>query len=100
MLRACTAPENPPLGELEVALASVLRTSSRESPTPASATGSTETRTAGCWAPPTNTCPTPETWEIFCARMVLATSNIWLSCIVLEVRATMRMGASAGFTLR
>ena len=37
--------------------------------------GSTCTRTAGCWPPPTNTCPTPSTCEIFCARTVFAASN-------------------------
>ena len=51
------------------------RTSSRVRPTPASASGSTCTRTAGCWPPPTKTWPTPSTCEIFCARTVLAASK-------------------------
>ena len=48
-------------------------------PTPASATGSTCTRTAGCCPPPTLTWPTPFTCEIFCARTVLADSKTSLS---------------------
>ena len=88
------------MGELAVALEMALRTSSSERPTPASAAGSTETRTAGCCPPPTCTCPTPETWEIFCARMVLATSKICPSGTVLELRATIMIGESDGFTFR
>ena len=100
MLRVWSGPENEPLGELAVARASAVRTSSSERLTPARASGSTETRTAGCCAPPTKTCPTPETCEIFCARMVFATSNIWLRGSVLEVSATIMIGVSDGFTLR
>ena len=100
MLRVCDSPENAPLGELAVAVERAERTSSIERPTPASADGSTETRTAGCCPPPTVTCPTPETCEIFWARMVFAVSNTWPIGSVVEVSATIRIGASAGFALR
>ena len=42
---------------------------------PASASGEACTRTAGCWPPPTKTWPTPDTCEIFCAKMLLAVSK-------------------------
>jgi hypothetical protein len=56
-------------------------------------------RTAGFWPPAMETRPTPVSWEIFCARMVSARSSTLLSWTVLEVRASVRMGASAGLTL-
>ncbi len=74
MERVCAASLKDPFGWSTVARESTIRTSSSVRPSPASASGSAETRTAGCCPPPTKTCPTPETWEIFCARMVLAVS--------------------------
>ena len=67
---------------------------------PASASASTWTRTAGCWPPPTNTCPTPSICEIFCASTLLAASKTWASGSDLEVSDRIRMGESAGLTLR
>ena len=100
MLRVCTWPDKDPFGELAVAVESDARTSSIDRPTPASAPGSTETRTAGCCPPPTVTCPTPDTCEIFCARMVFAVSKSWAIGSVPDVNATIMMGASAGFAFR
>ncbi len=54
------------------AATSAVRTSSRVSPVPESASGSTWTRTAGRCAPPSVTRPTPDTWLIFWARMLSA----------------------------
>ena len=76
-----------------------VRMSSSERPSPASATGSTCTRMAGCCPPPTKTWPTPGTWAIFCASTLFAVSNTWANVRVSEVSERMRMGASAGFTL-
>ena len=59
----CSVPVSAPLGWLAVEPASAARTSSSDSPRPASASGSTCTRTAGCCPPPTNTWPTPSTWD-------------------------------------
>ena len=67
---------------------------------PASARTSACTRTAGCWPPPTKTCPTPLICEIFCARMLLPASNTCASGRVSERRSRIRIGESAGFTLR
>jgi hypothetical protein len=50
--------------------------------------------------PPTVTCPTPATWESFCARMVEAASYIWPLVSVGEVNAMIMTGESAGFTFR
>ncbi len=58
-----------PLGWLMLAATRAARTSSRVSPVPPSATGSTWTRTAGFCPPLIVTSPTPETCEIFCARI-------------------------------
>src|ERR1700722_18966231 len=75
-------------------------TSVRLSPAPASDTGSTWTRTAGCCPPPTKTCPTPRTWAIFWARTVFADSKTSFSGREGEVRERIRIGESAGLTLR
>ena len=53
-----------------------LRTSSRPSPKLFSSVGLTSTRTAGSGPPPTETWPTPFTWESFWARMEEAASYI------------------------
>ena len=57
-------------------------------------------RTAGCDDPPTNTWPTPSICDSFCARIESAASYIWSCVMVSEVSARIRMGESAGFTLR
>ena len=64
------------------------------------AVGFSSTRTAGSEPPPTKTVPTPSTWESFCCRMVEAASYILARSAVSEVRARIRIGASAGLTLR
>jgi len=45
------------------------------------------------------TSPTPASSEIFWTRRVSARSSTWVRGRVFEVRARVRMGASAGFTL-
>ncbi len=84
------------MGWLTLLAAIAARTSSRVRPDPASAAGSTWTRTAGFCAPLMVTRPTPNTWEIFCARMLSAASFTWSSGSVFEVTASVRMGTSAG----
>jgi hypothetical protein len=56
-------------------------------------------RTAGRWPPLMLTRPTPGCCEIFCASRVSARSSTWVSGIVFEVSARVRIGASAGLTL-
>jgi hypothetical protein len=80
--------------------ASTPRTSSSPIPYRLSASGFTSTRTAGNAPPPTITCPTPGTCESFCCRMLDAASYIRPRPSVVEVNARMRIGASAGLTLR
>ncbi len=64
-----------PMGLFTEAPASTWRTSARVRFTPAAASGSTCTRTAGCCPPPTKTCPTPSTCAIFWASTVFAASK-------------------------
>ncbi len=73
--------------------------SSRLSCDPASACGSTCTRTAGFCAPFSVTRPTPETCESFCARIESAWSSTSLSGRVSELTLSVRMGVSAGLLL-
>ncbi len=56
-------------------------------------------RTAGFWPPAMETSPTPESCEIFCASTVSARSSTFVSGRLLEVSESVRIGASAGFTL-
>ena len=65
-----------------------------------STVGFSSTRTAGSALPPTNTWPTPSTCESFCCRIDAAASYMRAVSTVSEVSARMRMGASAGLTLR
>ena len=100
MVEACDAPLRLPLAWSSVVAEMAPRTSAGLRPMPASVLGSTSTRTAGCCPPPTKTCPTPCTCEIFCARRLLAASED--RCArgsTLLVNAMMRMGASDGFHL-
>ena len=89
-----------PVGRFTEAPASTCRTSARVRFTPAAASGSTCTRTAGCCPPPTKTCPTPSTWAIFCASTVSAASKTCGRGRVFEVRAMIMIGVSLGFTFR
>ena len=61
--------------------------------------GSTCTRTAGRWPPLIETKPTPESWEIFWARLVSARSCTRCSGSVSEVSASVSTGVSAGLAL-
>ncbi len=56
-------------------------------------------RTAGRWPPLMLTSPTPGSWEIFCASRVSTKSSTCVSGIVFDVSPSVRIGASAGFTL-
>ena len=92
--------EKCPLGVLALAPLNVVRTCSRPMPYLFRAGGFSSTRTAGSELPPTVTCPTPLTWASFWAMMVEAASYIWPLVRTGEVRASMKMGESAGFTFR
>src|SRR5579863_9119347 len=92
--------EKCPLGVLALAPLSTLRTCSRPMPYLLRAVGFNSMRTLGSELPPTITCPTPLTCDSFCARMVEAASYIWPRVRVAEVRVSMKMGESAGFTFR
>src|SRR5262249_61958202 len=56
-------------------------------------------RTAGLCPPLMETSPTPVSCEIFCESMVSARSSTFVSGKLSEVKASVRMGASAGLTL-
>src|SRR5271170_2503350 len=92
--------ENWPLGEFTFAADSTARTSSSPRPRLFSSDGFTSTRTPGNALPPTNTWPTPGTCEILCCKMVEAASYIWPGVMVVEIRPSWIIGASAGLTLR
>src|ERR1035441_9104341 len=92
--------EKCPLGVLALAPLKAVRLCSRPTPYLFTAVGFNSMRTAGSELPPTETCPTPVTWASFCAMMVEAASHIWPRVRVAEVRASMKMGESAGLTLR
>ncbi len=89
-----------PFGLLALADASAARTSSRPMPYLYKTCGLSSTRTAGNVEPPMMTLPMPESWDSRCARMLLAASYIWPRVIVFDVSARIRIGASAGLTLR
>ena len=76
-----------------------LRTSSRPRPLAASAFGLACTRTAGRCPPESVTRPTPAICESFCASRVSARFWICGSVSVREESPSVRIGASAGFTL-
>src|SRR5271165_7627406 len=92
--------EKWPLGVLAFAPLNAVRTCSRLMPYFSRAVGFNSTRTPGRELPPTVTWPTPVTWDSFCAMIVEAESYIWPRVRTAEVRASMKMGESAGFTLR
>ena len=89
-----------PFGEFALAAASAARTWPRPIPSCASTLGSTRARTAGRAPPPMVTCPTPATWESFWARTESAASNRRPTGSVSDVRARIRIGASAGLIFR
>src|ERR1700692_2018316 len=92
--------EKCPLGTLAFAAPSTLRTCSRPMPYLFRAVGFSSIRTLGSEAPPTVTCPTPLTCASFCAMIVEAASYIWPLVRTGDVRASMKIGESAGFTFR
>jgi hypothetical protein len=88
------------LDALTVVMLSRARTSSSDTFLATSLAGSIWTRMAGfCW-PPMLTWSTPESWLICCASLVSALSSSSVSGRVSEVTAMIRIGESAGFTLR
>ena len=62
--------------------------------------GFSSMRTPGSALPPTITWPTPLICDSFCAMMVDAASYIWPLSSMSEVSAIMKIGESAGLTLR
>ena len=56
-------------------------------------------RIAGRWPPEMLTRPTPLSCEIFCASRVSLMSSSSVSDMLLEVTASVRIGASAGLIL-
>ena len=87
------------MGWLTLAATSAARTSSSVSAVPASAAGSICTRTAGFCPPLIETRPTPDTCEIFCARIESAWSSTWSSGSESDQTARVRIGVSAGLLL-
>src|SRR5579883_590599 len=92
--------ENTPLGRFAFAFSSTARTSSRFRFRLFSFAGLISIRTPGSELPPTNTLPTPFTCDSFCCKMLAAASYICPADIVSDVSPSIRIGASAGFTLR
>ena len=99
MVNDWRGPSSTPLAWFTLAAASAVRKSSRLIPYEASEVGFARIRTAGFCPPLMETSPTPGSWEIFCASAVSARSSTLESAKVSEVRASVRMGESAGFTL-
>src|ERR1022692_4563960 len=89
-----------PLGVLALAAPNTLRICSRPMPYLFRAVGFSSILTLGSEPPPTDTCPTPPTCDSFCAMIVEAASYICPRVRTLEVRASNKMGESAGFTFR
>ena len=89
-----------PLGRLALVAASAARTSSRPMPYLFSAGGFSSTRTAGSAPPPTRTWPMPSTCDSFCCSTVCRRVVHLASGQVSEVSDRIRIGASAGLTLR
>ena len=95
-----TGPSKLPLGRLALAEAITFCRSASVRPADFSAALSACTRMAGRWPPARLTCPTPCTWASFCAMRVSIRSCTWGSGSVFELTASVRMGVSAGLTLR
>ena len=64
------------------------------------AVGFSSTRTAGKAEPPMITWPMPLICDRRCENTLVAASYIWPRVSVFDVSARIRIGASAGFTLR
>src|SRR6266536_1202244 len=92
--------EKCPLGILALAELRTLRTCSSPTPYLLSAVGFSSIRTAGKELPPTITWPTPPTCASFCAMIEEAASYICPLVRIGDVKASMKIGESAGFTLR
>jgi hypothetical protein len=99
MICACRVPSKLPFAWLTLACEIAARRSSRVKPSADSAVGLACTRMAGFWPPLMLTRPTPESCAIFCASRVSARSSIADSGNVSDVRASVRIGASAGLVL-
>jgi hypothetical protein len=99
MVYAWFAPLRLPFAWSTFAVPSAVRTSSSDRPYPSSAVGFAWIRTAGFWPPAIETSPTPESCEIFCARIVSAVSSTFESGSESLVSESVMIGASAGFTL-
>ena len=96
---ARAGPSKLPLARFTLAALMAVRMSSIERPWLAAARGLTCTRTAGRCPPDSDTRPTPGTCEIRCASRV--STRFW-TCVIFivgEVMPSVRIGASAGFTL-
>ncbi len=77
-----------------------MRTDSKLMPYLFSTVGFSSMRTPGSALPPTMTWPTPAICESFCAITVEAASYIWPLLRTFDVSPTMKIGESAGLTLR
>src|SRR6266404_4609352 len=89
-----------PFGLSTVVIAIWLRTSSSDRPLATSFAGSTWIRIDGfCW-PPIKTCATPEIWLICCASWASTASLTLVRGRVSDVADNIRIGESAGLTLR
>ena len=93
----CRGPSKFPLAWLTFDCPMAERTSSIVRPYDERAVGLTWTRTAGFCPPLMETSPTPGSCEIFCAKRVSAKSSTFERGMESEVRARVRIGASAGF---
>ena len=99
MVEARIGPSKLPLAPLTLAVPMAVRISSIDSPSAASADVLAWMRTAGRCPPLMLTRPMPGNCDSFCAMRVSTRSSSLGSGIVLEVIASARIGASAGFTL-
>jgi len=99
MVDARLGPSKLPLAWLTLAWLMAVRTSSSENPAAAKATGLTCTRTEGRWPPAMLTKPTPETCDKRWAMRFSTMSLTWVMGREGELRAKLKIGASAGLTL-
>ncbi len=99
MVEARSGPSKLPLAPLTLALPMAVRMSSIDSPSAASACVLAWMRTAGRCPPLMLTRPMPGSCDSFCATRVSTMSSSLGSGSVLEVMASVRIGASAGLTL-
>ena len=100
IVQLCCPSEIDPLGRFAFCLPTAVTIWSMPTPRLFIIIGLASMRTAGGEAPPTNTCPTPSTWASFCDRMESQTSYSRSAVSESDCNARIRIGASAGFTLR